>query len=313
MATRRDFLALALPLASQPLYGKKQKKSILVHEHILVDFAGADAVSRSRYQVDDVLAKAKPHLDALVAQGCVRMLECTPNYLGRDPQLLKRLEAMTGLEIWTNTGLYAANNYRHLPRYAWQESALALAKRWVEEWKNGVEGVKPKFIKIGVNAGRLGEIDRKIVEAGGYAALETGLPLACHTGPPKDGVSPAREQMEILTKMRVPLRQWIWVHAQNEKDHAVHEEAARAGGWVEFDGINPRALDWHRECVEWMGKQKLLGRTLISHDSGWYRVGEPGGGNYNGYTYLYTDFLTKIPEKWHRRLLWDNPRAAFGK
>lgn len=307
MATRREFLAGTIPLLR-----KGAQKSILVHEHVLVDFIGAEGVSRSRYNLDDVIAKAKPHLEALAAQGCVRMIECTPNYLGRDPILLKRLEAITGIEMWTNTGLYAANNYRHLPRYAWDECALSLAKRWVREAREGIDGVKPRFIKIGVNAGRLGELDRKIVEAGAYTALETGLTLASHTGPPQDGASPAREQIEILQKIRLPLKKFVWVHAQNEKDHTVHEEIAKAGAWVEFDGIHARAAAFHQECVEFMAKRKLLGRTLISQDSGWYRVGEPDGGQFNGYTYLYTDFLPKLPKKWRPKLLWDNPREAFG-
>jgi phosphotriesterase-related protein len=255
---------------------------------------------------------AKPKLDAIVQLGCVRLIECTPNFLGRDPVLLARLSAICGIELWTNTGLYGANQYRHLPRYCWQESALQLAKRWVAEWKNGIEGTKPKFIKIGVNAGKLGEMDRKIVEAGAYAMLETGLTLASHTGPPKDGASPAVEQIELLEKLRMPLKKFVWVHAQNEKNHAVHEEAGRKGVWVEFDGINARSAAFHRECVEFMASKKLLGRTLISQDSGWYRVGEPGGGTYNGYEYIFREFVPALDKKWRKRLLWENPREAFG-
>lgn len=88
---------------------------------------------------------------------------------------------------------------------------------------------------------------------------------------------------------------------------------ARAGGWVEFDGVNPKSAAWHLECVRHMAKAGLLGRVLISQDSGWYRVGEPGGGQFNGYTYLYTDFLPQLMPPWIRTLLWENPRGAFGR
>jgi phosphotriesterase-related protein len=301
---RRDFLQSAL--------AKKTPKSILVHEHVLVDFAGAAIANPSRYNRDEVIAAARPKLDAIVQLGCVRLIECTPNFLGRDPVLLARLSAICGLELWTNTGLYAANQYRQLPPYALTESALQLSKRWIAEWKNGVDGVRPRFIKIGVNAGALGEIDRKIVEAGAFTSLETGLTLASHTGPPANGASPALEQIEILTRLKLPLRKFVWVHAQNEKNHAIHEQAARAGVWVEFDGINARSAAFHKECVEFMAEKKLLGRTLISQDSGWYRVGEPGGGKYNGYDYIYTDFLPSLTGKWRSKLMWDNPREAFG-
>ncbi len=307
--TRRGILGAGLGLGR----GKKRRDPwILVHEHILVDFAGADQVSPSRYDREQVIAAAKPKLDAIVELGCVRLIECTPNYLGRDPVLLARLSAICGIELWTNTGLYAANQYRHLPRYCWTESALQLAKRWVSEWKNGIEGTKPRFIKIGVNSGKLSEMDRKIVEAGAYAALETGLPLASHTGPPKDGISPALEQVAILEKLKLPLRQFVWVHAQNEKDHAVHEAVARRGAWVEFDGISARSAAFHQQCVEYMASKKLLGRTLISQDSGWYHVGEANGGPFNGYDYLYREFLPLLNPKWKKKLLWENPREAFG-
>jgi phosphotriesterase-related protein len=86
---------------------------------------------------------------------------------------------------------------------------------------------------------------------------------------------------------------------------------ARAGAWVEFDGINPRSSGWHLDCVRHMASRNLLLRTLISQDSGWYRVGEPGGGQYNGYTYLYTDFVPALDPAWIKPLLVDNPRAAF--
>jgi phosphotriesterase-related protein len=41
-------------------------------------------------------------------------------------------------------------------------------------------------------------------------------------------------------------------------------------------------------------------------------VGEPGGGEYNGYTYLYTDFLPRLEEAWVTRLMLENPVEAFG-
>lgn len=281
--------------------------SILVHEHILVDFIGADAITRDRYNLREAFLAARPKLEELKALGCIRMLECTPNYIGRDPRLLRMLEDAVGIELWTNTGLYAAANHKYLPAYAKTESAAQLAKRWVAEWKNGVDGRKPRFIKIGVNKGPLHPWDRKIVEAAAIASRDTGLSIAAHTG---DGTA-AREELEIILRAGAEARRFVWVHAQNERDRAVHEEIAKAGAWVEFDGINSGSARWHEQCVERMARSGLLGQTLISHDSGWYRPGEPGGGQYNGYTYLYDHFQPKV-SGWFPQLLWENPRKAFG-
>lgn len=283
-------------------------KSILVHEHVLVDFAGAEIASPSRYNRQEVIAAAKPKLDAIAKLGCVRMLDCTPNFLGRDPELLGQLSDLSGVELWTNTGLYAANNYRHLPEYAKQESAEQLAARWIAEWRKGWGAIKPRFIKIGVNHAPLGEWDRKLVRAAALTSRETDLTIASHTGK-----GAAVEQLDILASLNFPFHRFVWVHAQNERDHQIHAKVARAGAWVEFDGIGPQTLDWHRECVEFMSREGLLGRTLLSQDSGWWHVGEAGGGNFRGYDSLYRDFLPLLRPEWGKQLLWENPQAAFGK
>jgi phosphotriesterase-related protein len=131
--------------------------------------------------------------------------------------------------------------------------------------------------------------------------------VCAHTG---DGAA-ALEELEILVRNKVAPEKFVWVHAQNERDFGVHEKVGRAGAWVEFDGISPQSADWHLRCVNNMAAKGLLGRTLISHDAGWYHVGEAGGGRFRGFTYLYTDFVPKLAEGQARQLLIDNPRRAF--
>ena len=45
--------------------GASEMGSALVHEHVLVDFAGAEKVSRSRYDADEVFRVVLPHLQDL--------------------------------------------------------------------------------------------------------------------------------------------------------------------------------------------------------------------------------------------------------
>jgi phosphotriesterase-related protein len=151
-------------------------------------------------------------------------------------------------------------------------------------------------------------LDRKIVHAAALAVNETGLTVASHTG---DGPA-AIEQLEIFTSLGAKAGKFVWVHAQNEKDHVIHQRFAAAGGWVEFDGIGPHSMDWHAERVNFMSGLDLLGRTMISQDAGWYHVGEPGGGDYRGYTLIYTDFLSRFDAAVRKQLMVDNPRKAFG-
>lgn len=295
--TRRGFLPLlAAALPSEP--------TILVHEHVLVNF------NQTTYDANAVFALVKPKLEAIAKLGCRRFQDCTPNFLGRDPKLLRRLQDATGIEIWTNTGLYAARNHQYLPPYAHTEDAAQLAKRWIAEANTGVDGVKPRFIKIGVNRGPLPGIDKKIVQAAAICSRETGLTVASHTG---NGIA-AAEQLEIVLSEKVKPAKFVWVHADGEKDHAFHQKIAQSGAWVEFDhiGPTPQANDWHLACVRFMERNNLLHRVLISQDAGYYKPGEPGGGAFKDYTHIYAKFVPQLTPALQKTLLWENPRAAFG-
>src|SRR5512143_1648757 len=215
--------------------------SALVHEHVLVDFAGAEKVSRSRYDADEAFRVILPHLQDLQKRGCRTLFECTPAYLGRDPLLLRRLSEASGLHVVTNTGYYGAANDTAVPKHAYAETARQLAARWTAEYRGGIEGtgIRPGFIKTGVDEGPLSDIDRKLVEAAALCHLETGLTLAVHTG---DGTA-ALEVASLLGKSGVSPEAYVWVHAQNANDAATRAWAAQQGTWVELDGIGPGTLD----------------------------------------------------------------------
>jgi predicted metal-dependent phosphotriesterase family hydrolase len=291
-----------------------QLGTTLMHEHVLVDFVGAAEVSRSRYDADAAFTRILPHLEQARTLGCRTLVECTPAYLGRDPQLLQRLSKASGVQILTNTGYYGAAEDKFVPSHAYRESAAELARRWTREWEEGIEGtgIKPAFMKIGVDAGPLSAIDAKLVEAAALTNRATGLPVASHTG---NGVA-AYDELDLLTRERVPLSSFIWVHAQSEKDPAFHVGAAKRGAWVEFDGVGPKTVERHVELVSRMRAEDLLDRVLVSHDAGWYRVGEPDGGEFRPYDTLFTTFVPALKAAGFtdgdvERLLVENPRAAL--
>lgn len=286
----------------------------LMHEHVLVDFIGAARVSRSRYDPDDVVAVALPHLRRVRELGCETLVECTPAYLGRDPLLLRRLSGASGLRILTNTGFYGAANDKHVPAFAFEETAEQIAGRWIAEAVDGIEGtrVRPAFMKIGVDGAPLSPIDAKLVRAAGITAAKTGLPVASHTG---SGAA-AMEEVDLLEQAGVAPSSFIWVHAQSERDGSYHERLARRGAWVEFDGVSPSTLDRHADLVRHMKAAGLLERVLVSHDAGWYHVGEPGGGSFRPFDTVFTEFVPALRKAGLtdadvRSLLVDNPARAL--
>lgn len=286
----------------------------LAHEHVLVDFVGADRVSPSRYDRDAAFAKALPHLERIYTLGCRTLVECTPAYIGRDPLLLRRLSQASKLHILTNTGYYGAANDKFLPAHAFAESADQLAARWIREAREGIDGtgIKPAFMKIGVDAGPLSDVDGKLVRAAARTHRTTGLPIYSHTG---NGVA-ALAQVAVLEDERTPLGAFVWVHAQNEPDPAVHAHVARRGAWVSFDGVSAQSLERHLGYVLAMREARLLGRVLLSHDAGWYHVGEPDGGTYRPHDLIFTHVLPALRDRGLAaseiaQLMVENPRRVL--
>jgi predicted metal-dependent phosphotriesterase family hydrolase len=286
----------------------------LPHEHILVDFIGADSVSPNRYNSDSVFIRVLPFLQELKKHNVKTYVECTPNYLGRDVRLLKRLSEATGLNIITNTGYYGAANEKFLPPHAFTETAEGLAEQWIEEWNKGIDGtgIKPGFMKLSADAGPLTETQRKIMKAGALAHLKTGLTLAVHSG---DG-NAAREELEIFMAHGVSPEAFVWVHAQNEKNFEVFKELATAGVWVEFDYVHTETIDQYVGLMKYMKEHKLLHRVLLSHDAGWYNVGEPRGGDFRGFIALFETLLPRLREEGFAQNEIDqvikiNPAQAF--
>ena len=292
----------------------EQMGTTLPHEHVLVDFAGAEVVSPDRYDRTEVFETVLPHLEQVRALGLQTLIEATPAYLGRDPLLLKQLADASGMHLLTNTGYYGAREDQHLPHHAFVESADLLAARWAREWTTGIDGtgIRPGFIKIGVDDGPLSDIDRKLIQAAARTHLRTGLTIAAHTGP----AAGALDQLAVLEAEGVDPSAWIWVHAQAEEDSTFHVRAARSGAWISFDGLAPDNVERYVALVAFMKAEGLLHRVLVSHDAGWYHVGEPGGGTFRPYDTLFSDFLPALKaagftDEEVQQLIAVNPAGAF--
>lgn len=289
----------------------------LMHEHVLVDFAGADNIVSGRYDPDEVVRVVLPHLERIAKLGCATLVDCTPAYLGRDPRLLARLSSKTGLNIVTTTGYYGAGSPagRFVPAAAQGRSVEQLAAAWIGEFRQGIEGtrIRPGIIKIGVGASRLSELDRKLARAAALTHRETGLVIASHTS----GGAAAMQQLDILEEERVPASAFIWVHAQSEADPAFHLRAGQRGAWLEFDSLRPNSVGKMLALAENMARQNLLARVLVSGDAGWYHVGEPGGGAFAPYDLAFTEFIPGLRERLGndavRRIFEENPRRALAQ
>lgn len=269
----------------------------LAHEHVMVDFGGADITGKHRYNADEVYKTALPFLQDVQNRGCKTFVDCTPAYVGRDAAILKRLSKATGLHIITTTGYYGALKEKFLPKHVFTDTPEQIAARWIDEYKKGIDGtgIKPGIIKCGVDKGPLTEAQRKIIQAAAITHLATGLTIGVHTA---DGKA-ALEEMEILKQRGVSPEAYIWIHAQIEKDTNMHIDAAKKGHWISFDAVYPlqTEIDRYVQYALMMKREKLLHQVLFSQDSGWYHVGEPKGGEFQNFNTVFEKFLPALKAK----------------
>ena len=286
----------------------------LSHEHVLVDFTPVDSPRVTGYDPDSVVAAVLPYLEQARALGVATLIDATPAYVGRDPVLLARLAEASGMHLITNTGYYGALDDIYLPPHAFTDSVDALAARWIREWEEGIDGsgIRPGFIKIGVDPGPLSDVDRKLIQAAARTHLATGLPIAAHTGP----AAGAMDQLAVLDAEGVDPSAWIWVHAQAEPDSTFHLRAALRGAWLSFDGLAPDNVDRYVARITFLRDQGFLDQILVSHDAGWYHVGEPGGGTFRAYDTFVSAFIPALEAAGFsaeeiRRLTTENPARAM--
>jgi phosphotriesterase-related protein len=286
----------------------------LAHEHILVDFIGADSTGYHRWDKEQVTTKALPFLEEVHAKGCMTFMECTPAYLGRDPELLKILSEKSGLNIITNTGFYGARENIFIPSGAFDMTPEELAAAWITEFRDGIEesGIRPGFIKIAVDRNdSLMPMQEKLIRAAALTHRETGLVIMSHTGTDK----PAFDQIAVLKEYGISPEAFIWTHAQaGTLDGWIR--AARMGAWISLDNVNHENLQDYLGYLVEMKSAGLLDRVLISHDSGWYRVGQLDGGEFNGYTTIFTELIPELLQNGFddddiHILLEQNPARAF--
>lgn len=286
----------------------------LSHEHILVDFIGADNYDPKRWNHNEVIRVVTPYLEEIKDLGCHSFVECTPEYIGRDPELLKKISDQTGMLFLTNTGFYGAADNKYMPRKAYELDSRSLAELWIKEAESGINGsgIKPGFLKIGVAPEPLSDLHQKIVSAAGLTHIETGLSIASHTGP----AIPAFEEISLLQSQGVAPEAFIWVHAQNEDDGNLRLRAAKMGAWVSIDGLNPKNADQYVNWLKDFKKNDLLNKVLVSHDAGWYSPGEDGGGSFTPYSAVFKELIPKLKSNGFtstdiQQVFVINPRMAF--
>ena len=224
---------------------------ILSHEHLFIDLrnqASAESLLRPVTPDDRQLLMCDPYsirdnllIDnfdtaadecrKLLTAGCNLVVDCTTNEIGRDPELLKKLSDVSGMNIVMGCGFYTGDTHRE---DFLQSSIEEAAEKLLFEIENGIGGIKP---------GVIGEIGTgKSILPGEYKALQVasivqkkcGLTVQVHIYPwSTNGL----EVVDILTGNGVAPEKIVICHSDVEFDRDYIFELLKLGVFVEFDNF----------------------------------------------------------------------------
>lgn len=211
----------------------------LADEFLVCDFSGADAPGAIRYDMEKAFAQILPELVSLKTAGCETLVESTPAYMGRNVKFLQRLSKASGLNILTNTGYSGQEDGRYLPASVETEKVEDIAFGWIREaWYGiGESGIRPGFIRIGIDNGGLTATAGKLFRAACRAHLETGLPILVQSA---DGLGVA-EALSLMRKEGLEASALIWTGG-TDAGNRERLEMARMGIRLSLGSGYPGAL-----------------------------------------------------------------------
>ncbi|HEV2128095.1 MAG TPA: hypothetical protein VGR22_05690 [Thermomicrobiales bacterium] len=287
---------------------------ILPHEHVFVDLRTWDQPGYGEGGPEDVVRLMKPEIEAARVAGVTAIVEPSTVGVGRRTDILLAVSEATGFPLVAPTGVYREP---WLPPWAREASEDALREWMIAELTGEIEGtgVQAGWIKVGSTDDGATEMEAKVLRAAAGAAIETGSTIGSHTV--RGHV--ARNQLDIIESVGARPDTFVWIHAHQEPDVAVHHELGRRGAWIEYDGIGEPADDKRFiDLVQCGLDAGLEERLLLSQDRGWYDPAQPGGGTPKPFTYLPEHFLPKladagIDDATIDQLMRRNPFDAFAR
>jgi phosphotriesterase-related protein len=287
---------------------------ILPHEHVFVDLRTWDQPGYAEGEPADVVRLMAPELEKARAAGVTAIVEPGAVGVGRRADILRAVSAATGFPLVAPTGVYREP---WLPPWVREAEEGALRDWMIGELTGEIEGsgVRAGWIKIGATDDGLTEAEAKVLRAAAGASAATGAAVGSHTIRGRV----ARDQVDRFERGGGDPARFVWIHAHQEPDLAIHRELGERGVWLEYDGIGePGSDERFVELVLQALDAGQGGQILLSHDRGWYDPAQPGGGTPRPFTYLSEVFLPKlraagVDEAMIERLTRLNPFRAFAR
>ncbi|MBO8162866.1 MAG: phosphotriesterase [Brevibacillus sp.] len=287
------------------------------HEHIVC----RPAYWQERGEYDLLLDD--PHkslLDVLdyKRHGGKTIVDATAVDYGRDVPAVVQISRETGVQIIGTAGFNKSflwdakikeelkpliGNYATYQEWIDSKSVNDLAEFVIREVEEGLEGTPYKAgqVKFGTGYNRITPLEEKTLRAVARAHHETKAPIHSHT----EAGTMALEQIELLRSENVDLRHVSFGHMDRNPDPYYHEQVAKTGAYLCFDGIAkikyaPESTRIH--CILELVRKGFEDQILISGDTArksYYKHYDHGLG------------LAYIIAKWIPRFIDEAERSGF--
>jgi phosphotriesterase-related protein len=295
----------------------------LMHEHVFV----LNEEIRQNYPDDwdeeYRVAHAVAQLDKAVAGGITTIADPTVIGLGRDIGRIKRVAALTPMNIIVATGVYTFNDvpfyFRHRSRRLTASREDPMTECFVGDITTGIAGtgVKAAFLKCAVDEPGLTRGVERVLRAVARAHVLTGTPVTVHTHPAtRNGLDVIR----VLREEGANLSQVVIGHSGDSKEVEYLAEIADAGCLLGMDrfgiGMSP-SLERRADIIAELCERGYAGHLVLSHDAAcyidWYPHDESKAGNY---LYIHDYVLPALTERGVssaqiEEMLVSNPRRYF--
>jgi phosphotriesterase-related protein len=211
----------------------------LMHEHVLVGFAGAYQ-DYPELLGTDPLERAVNELKRAKEGGIDTIVDATTTDLGRDIEMIAEVSRRSGVNIIAVSGWWL-----DIPMFFRGASVEQLTEVFVREVEEGISGtnIKAGILKSASDYGEVTPQAQVVLRAVGRAHLKTGVPIMLHSYSPGQV---GRQQLAILQEEGVGPKGVKLDHSNDTTDIEYLTWLLEQGCYLGLDrypgrGVSPRA------------------------------------------------------------------------
>jgi phosphotriesterase-related protein len=302
--------------------------TVLMHEHVFVLSEDLRRALPKLWQEEEQIAAAVARLQELKAVGVDTIVDPTVLGLGRDIELVAKVNAQVDINIIPATGLYT---YHDLPFYLHHHGPNTLlggddmlVDLFVQDITEGIAGtdIKAAFLKCAIETELSPGVERVMV-AVAEAHKRTGAPITVHTNP---NARTGLVAQEIFKREGVDLGVLVIGHSGDTTDQDYLHEVIDNGSYIGMDRFGLDVLlpaDARIATVAALAGEGLSDRMVLAHDASchidWFPPGvrDAVAPNWH-YTFIHTTVIPALKEagvtdEQLTTMLVDNPRRYFSR